>query len=122
MTLTKWLLVAAAVAVLCLALFAPAHSKERECYPLGTLKVSFSVVFPTAKQTLMKGDEAKEYLRIYNSYGKPTDVDGENLLMVTLPNGTNLFVPVKGNIGCDRHVVGPRLHRMILIKMVRGRT
>ncbi len=93
---------------------------ERTCYPIATLKVSFRVVFPKAKQITMEGAQAKHYLQHYNSYGRPTDFKGDVILLNVMPDGTTLFVPLDAGVGCKRVVVGPKLHRMIMTKLARG--
>ncbi len=92
----------------------------RECYPIATLKVSFRVVFPKARQTIMTGDRAQAYLSAFNTFGNPTGFNGDTLFLTTLPNGTTLFVPLTSGIGCQRIVVGPRLHKVIMAKIARS--
>ena len=108
-------------ACLMLAIVPPAHSAEQsECFPVATLKISFQVVFPNAKQVTMDGDEARAYLREYNSFGRPTEFEGDTLFMNILPNGTTMLIPLKDGIGCQRMIVGPKLHKVIMTKVARG--
>lgn len=92
-----------------------------ECFPVATLKISFQVVFPNAKQVTMDGDAARAYLREYNSFGRPTEFEGDTLFMNILPNGTTMMIPLDENgMGCNRMIVGPKLHKVIMTKVARG--
>ncbi len=93
---------------------------ERKCYPIATLKLSFRVVFPNAKQITMDGNRARHYLDAYNTFGNKTNFKGEVLLLNVLPDGTTLVVPLASGMGCKRVVVGPRLHKIIMAKLERG--
>ncbi len=113
-------LIMAGALVLALVGATPAHAEERKCYPLATLKLSFRVVFPNAKQIVMDGAQASIYLDAYNGYGKKTDYKGDVLLVNVLPDGTALVVPLENDMGCKRVVVGPKLHKIIMAKIARG--
>jgi len=78
------------------------------------------VVFPNARQITMDGDIAKAYLEAYNTFGNPTDFKGDTLFLNIRPNGTTMIVPLTGGQGCQRMVVGPKLHKMIMAKVERG--
>lgn len=53
-----------------------AAEEESHCFPIATLKISFQVVFPNARQITMEGDAARAYLKEYNSFGHPTKFTG----------------------------------------------
>ena len=93
---------------------------ESACFPVDTLKISFKVVFPKAKQVTMDGDAARAYMLEYNSFGQPTDFEGDTLFMNILPNGTTMLIPLNKGIGCARMIVGPKLHKVIMTKVARG--
>ena len=97
------------------------HAAEQsECFPVATLKISFQVVFPNAKQVTMDGEAARAYLREYNNFGRPTEFKGDTLFMNILPNGTTMLIPLdKDGIGCSRMIVGPKLHKVIMTKIAR---
>ena len=97
-----------------------ASAAETKCYPIATLKISFSVVFPKSKQITMEGAHARAYLAEYNSFGRQTKFAGETLLLNVLPNGTTMVVPLKDGLGCHRMLVGPKLHKVIMTKVARG--
>lgn len=108
----------------CLAIIAaslPARSAEQsECFPVATLKISFQVVFPNAKQVTLDGDAARAYLSEDNNFGRPTEFEGDTLFMNILPNGTTMLIPLKDGMGCNRMIVGPKLHKVIMTKIKRG--
>jgi len=95
-------------------------SASERCYPVATLKISFNVVFPEARQVTMDGSAAKTYLDAYNNFGNQTSYSGDSLFMNILPNGTTMIVPLASGKGCKRMIVGPRLHKMIMAKVARG--
>lgn len=100
----------------------PDHSGgSDECFPIATLKISFQVVFPNARQVTMDGDAARAYLSEYNNFGRPTKFVGETLFMNILPNGTTMLIPLKNGVGCSRMIVGPKLHKVIMTKVARGK-
>jgi hypothetical protein len=108
-------------AVLGLAIASPATAQDAGgCFTASTLKVSFHVVFPNARQITMDGDAARAYLAAYNTFGNPTDFKGDTLFLNIMPNGTTMIVPLIAGQGCQRMVVGPKLHRMIMAKVERG--
>lgn len=98
----------------------PLAAEQSECFSVSTLKVSFQVVFPNAKQVTMDGDAARAYLLEYNNFGRPTEFAGETLFMNILPNGTTMLIPLKDGVGCNRMIVGPKLHKVIMTKVARG--
>jgi hypothetical protein len=107
--------------LLSLAIASPTAAQDAErCFTISTLKVSFHVVFPTARQITMDGDIARSYLEAYNTFGNPTDFKGDTLFLNIMPNGTTMVVPLIGGQGCQRMVVGPKLHKMIMAKVERG--
>lgn len=114
----------AALVWLFVAGFAPAYvhaaSDGRKCYPIATQQLSYRVVFPNAKQTVMRGTRASIYLDAYNTFGNKTDFKGTVLLVNVLPDGTALVVPLENGTGCKRVVVGPRLHKIIMAKVARS--
>ncbi len=95
-------------------------AEQSECFPVATLKISFQVVFPNAKQVTMDGDAARAYLLEYNNFGRPTEFAGETLFMNILPNGTTMLIPLNDGVGCSRMIVGPKLHKVIMTKVARG--
>ena len=97
-----------------------ARAAEKECFAIATLKISFQVVFPNARQVTIEGDAAKAYLTESNSFGRPTTFAGETLFMNILPNGTAMLIPLKDGLGCHRMIVGPRLHKVIMAKVSLG--
>lgn len=40
--------------------------------------------------------------------------------MNILPNGTTMLIPLKNGVGCNRMIVGPKLHKVIMTKVARG--
>ena len=98
------------------------HNHKNKCYPLSTLRISFAVVFPKAKRTVMYGERARDYLRAYNEFGRPTSFEGDTLFFVTLPTNVNLIVVLKDGVGCHRLSVGPMLHKVLMKKIEKERT
>ncbi len=92
----------------------------RACFPIATLKISYQVVFPNSQQITMTGGRARAYLAAFNSFGKQTRFDGDTVLLNVLPNGTTLLVPLAEGKGCNRVVVGPKLHKIIMSKIARS--
>ena len=90
------------------------------CFPIETLRESFQVVYPNARQVTMEGDAARAYLAEYNSFGRPTKFAGDTLFMNILQNGTTMLIPLNDGIGCSRMIVGPKLHKVIMNKVKRG--
>ena len=111
---------ALAIWLLFIAISPAAKAANKECFPLASIEVSFSVVFPNAKQFVLTGDTAKAYLAEYNSFGRPTRFQGDALFLNILPNGTAMLIPIKNGIGCHRMIVGPKLHRVIMAKVSRS--
>lgn len=111
----------AVMTVLALCLSQPTLADDKsECFPIATLKISFQVVFPNARQVTMDGDAARAYLSEYNNFGRPTKFVGDTLFMNILPNGTTMLIPLKDGVGCNRMIVGPKLHKLIMIKVTRS--
>ena len=94
--------------------------EAKGCYPIATLKISFRVVFPEARQVTIDGDAARAYLSEYNNFGTRTEFRGETLFLNILPNGTTMLVPLHDGLGCKRMIVGPKVHRLIMAKVSRG--
>ena len=97
-----------------------AAADPAKCFPVATLRTSFQVVFPNARQATMDGDAARAYLSEYNSFGRPTKFAGDALFMNILPNGTVMLIPLKNGVGCTRMIVGPKLHKTIMVRVARG--
>jgi hypothetical protein len=92
------------------------------CYPVDILARADQVAKPAASQARIEGWAAREYLRLYNGFGRPTAWAGDGLFVSIDPDGWRTVVPLSGGIGCPRvfFVVGPRLHDAIIAEIAKG--
>lgn len=93
----------------------------KTCSGLASLKVAYKIVFPAAELIVLEGSRAIDYLNSFNTFGRKSRFRGTVLLLTKLPTGVVLLVPIENGRGCDRAVVGPKLHKIILSKLARGR-
>ena len=89
------------------------------CHSTETFQRSFSVVTPSARQILLTGDRAKQYLAEYNRFPPPSNVIADDVLLIVSPNGTTIMIPIGADTGCKRILISPRLHRIIMLRIGR---
>lgn len=92
------------------------------CYPVDILAKADQVAKPANTQARIEGFTAREYIRLFNAVGRPTDYSGDGLFVSVSPEGWRIMVPLTGGIGCPRVFfgVGPVLHKLILAEIAKG--